>query len=789
VSGTKTGPISQRLTVWGPVAVLVISGLLFFSLWLMLEQRGTAQIESSTAVTAEQVELRLEAWVRTRLELVEFLAQSLSNRDEFRPDAFRNLAAECLAMAPGFQALNWIDDGWVVRMILPESGNKPVLGFDLHNHPSPSVVHALADAERTTEGHRTRLAELVQGGRGFATYFPVLKADGQILGYVNGVFRNDTLIESCLTEESLWSQFRFALVEDDGGVAYSHGGAAGFEQWPFVVRREVSLRSHPWTLYVAPSEASLTASASFADEILLGLGLLLSLLLAKAMHLTMTGREALRASEARYRLLVENQTDMIVKVDLEGRFLFVSPSYCEAFGKTENELLGHQYLPLVHEDDRQKTSRAVQSLVEPPHTVYVEQRAMTRDGWRWLGWVDTAVLDDRGQVVEIIGVGRDITERKKLEEQLLQSQKMEAIGQLAGGVAHDFNNILQAMRSHVDLAEREAADGGRHIREIRRSLERATDLTRQLLAFGRRQVMQPEALDLRDLAADTLELLRRIIGEHVLIELDTGPVPRVVRADVRQLEQVLLNLCVNARDAMPDGGTVLVAVGARELDAGFCATRSWARPGVFATLAVSDTGVGMDEQTRSQIFEPFFTTKPMGEGTGLGMATVFGVVKQHEGFIEVESAPGEGSRFTVFLPLIDAPPARRPVMEPFDAPGGTERVLIAEDDPSVRSVLEEILGEAGYRVQSAVDGGQALAMLDNASERFDLAILDVVMPGTGGLAVSEHIRATGLPLKVLLISGYSPELATTVAGIGFTLLTKPFRRDELLETVRELLDG
>jgi signal transduction histidine kinase/CheY-like chemotaxis protein len=448
-------------------------------------------------------------------------------------------------------------------------------------------------------------------------------------------------------------------------------------------------------------------------------------------------------------------------------------------------------MPLVHEDNRQQTSRVMQSLFEPPHTVYVEQRAMTREGWRWLGWVDTAVLDDRGEVVEIIGVGRDITERKKLEEQLLQSQKMEAIGQLAGGVAHDFNNILQAMRSHVDLAQRElapGADAARHIGEIRRNLGRATDLTRQLLAFGRRQVMQPEALDLQDLAMGTLELLRRIIGEQVVIELHTGPLPRVVRADARQLEQVLLNLCVNARDAMPDGGTVLVAVGARELDARFCATRSWARPGVFATLAVSDTGIGMDERTRSQIFEPFFTTKPMGEGTGLGMATVFGIVKQHEGFIEVESAPGEGSRFTVFLPLIDAPPVRRPAMDLLDPPGGTERVLIAEDDPSVRSVLEEILVEAGYRVDSAVNGDEAIAMLDETPEQFDLAILDVVMPGTGGLDVSEHIRNAGLRLKVLLISGYSPELATTVAGTELRFLTKPFRRDELLENVRELLD-
>lgn len=791
---TDKKPVNRlnNRAVWGPLLSFGMSLLVLVGLWWLFEKRETAHLEVSTSVTAEQLDLRLETWIESRLEFLEFLGRVHSSRGRVDPDRFREMAQQTIDFAPGFQAINWIDPDWVIRVIVPEIGNEPALGFDLHQHPSPDVVASITAAEHSGDLHRTTFIELVQGGSGFATYLPVSGANGELLGFINGVFRHDALIESCLAEKNLWLQFRFALVENDGRVAYRHDVSDVMEDWPFVTQREVSVSDHSWTLFIAPNEQNLTASRRFVDEVFLGFGIVLATLLALVLRTALIRQEKLRQSEARYRLLVENQTDMVVKVDLDSRLLFVSPSYCEAFGKTEKELLGHEHMPLVHPGDRAQTEKAVKGLFAPPHTVYMEQRAMTQQGWRWFGWATSAVLGDEGEVEEIIGVGRDITDRRLLEEKLLQSQKMEAIGQLAGGVAHDFNNILQAMRGHLDLADIELhphhqARG--HLAELRLSADRAAGLTRQLLAFGRRQVMQPEMLDLRHRVEQTVSLLKRVIGEQTRLELATADEPITVRADARQLEQILVNLAVNARDAMPEGGVVTIATGSRVIDESTQRSNPGIEIGTYATLAVRDSGTGMDEATQAQIFEPFFTTKPVGEGTGLGLATTFGIVKQHDGFIEVDSSPGTGTTITVFLPLIDEDPPGETPSEILNAEGGTETILLAEDDPSVRFVVEEILKEAGYRLISAGDGREAMDLLDRHGTEIDLAVLDVIMPGAGGLEVVEHLRSSGSLLRVLLTSGYSPDLPHTAAIGELPLLTKPFRRDELLHQVRTILDS
>jgi two-component system cell cycle sensor histidine kinase/response regulator CckA len=506
--------------------------------------------------------------------------------------------------------------------------------------------------------------------------------------------------------------------------------------------------------------------------------------------------EALRESEEKYRILVENQTDLVVKVDTEGRFQFVSPTYCELFGKKQEELLGKTFLPLVHEDDRQTTAKAMEDLYKPPYTCYVEQRALTKDGWRWLAWADKAVLDQDGNVVAIVGVGRDITERKRLEEQLLQSQKMEAVGRLTGGIAHDFNNLLTVIIGFSELLlHRHLDEGGplyKPIEEIQKAGKQAASLTGQLLAFSRKQVLQPRVLDLNAVVSDMDKMLHRLIGEDIdlvtLLDPDLGP----VKADPGQLEQVIVNLAINARDAMPQGGQLTIETADAELDEAYARQHIAVEPGPYVMLAVSDTGVGMDEETQSHIFEPFFTTKEKGEGTGLGLATVYGIVKQSGGYIWFYSEMGQGTTFKVYLPRVEgAVEPLRPSVAPTESLQGSETILVVEDDKGVRTLVHDALEMDGYNMLEACDGQEALRVCEEHEGPIHLMVTDVVMPGISGRQLAERLKPLYPEMKVLYISGYTDKTIVRhgVLEPGLAFLQKPFPPGALARKVREVLDA
>lgn len=510
---------------------------------------------------------------------------------------------------------------------------------------------------------------------------------------------------------------------------------------------------------------------------------------------------ALRKSEENYRLLVENQNDLVVKVDPDGRFQFVSPSYCELFGKTEDELLGSRFMPLVHEADRDMTLQMMEDLYRPPYTCYLEQRAMTKDGWKWLAWSDRSVLDDAGNVVAIVGVGRDITirrqleaERLQLEEQLRQSQKMEAIGNLAGGVAHDFNNLLQVINGYSDIALTQLPDdhpAKAAVEQILGAGNRAAGLVRQLLAFGRRTVMQPVESSLNQALEDSTRMLRRVIGEHIELLFEPDPDLPLVRVDRGMMDQVLMNLCINARDAMPEGGTLTVRTEHASLDGSKRIQDVVALQGDYAKLQVVDTGVGMEAQVADRIFEPFFTTKEVGQGTGLGLSTVYGIVKQHKGYVFVFSEPGKGTRFEIYLPAVERESVTAQTEITQDAMHGTETILLAEDEEMVRNVATVILQNAGYKVDSVSNGMEAIEKVDENPERYDLLLFDIMMPGMSGPKAASQIHLSHWPIPVVFISGYSQD--DSVDGWSLSddhvLVQKPFDGATLLVTIRQTLDG
>ncbi|MBU2487975.1 MAG: PAS domain S-box protein [Proteobacteria bacterium] len=413
---------------------------------------------------------------------------------------------------------------------------------------------------------------------------------------------------------------------------------------------------------------------------------------------------------------------------------------------------------------------------------------------RILRVVSSPVKDPSGKVSAVIEMMEDVTEKLLLEDQLRQSQKMEAIGQLAGGVAHDFNNMLQVILGHAEFGLAEADPGtevAQDLHEISQAGRRAADLTRQLLAFGRRQVLKPVNLDLNEKIEDLLKMIRRLIGENIELTFEAGERLGPVLADPVQVDQVVMNLCINAADAMPGGGRLVLETSEADLDEDFQAVHMDASPGPHVLLTVTDTGPGIPREILEHVFEPFFTTKEAGKGTGLGLATVYGIVQQHKGVVYAESEVGRGTRFQVYLPVARDQETGTALAAEEHAAGGGETILVVEDDEMVQRMLRRMLESAGYRIISASDGLEALSILEEKAGEIDMALLDVVMPRLGGREVHDRIQKQWPRIKTAFSSGYTASAVHTgfILEAGLTLIQKPYRRNELLRLIRKVLDG
>ncbi|EKD81202.1 MAG: hypothetical protein ACD_39C01911G0002 [uncultured bacterium] len=634
----------------------------------------------------------------------------------------------------------------------------------------------------------------------------------------------------------------------------------------------------------------------------------------------------LRKSEEKYRLLVENQTDMVVKVDPEGRFLFASPSYCRLFGKSEEELLGQTFIPFIHEDDRSATAEAMKTLYSPPHTAYMEQRALTTRGWRWLAWLDTAVLDEQGNIKEIIGAGRDITEhmqtesalktseqqikfqeellrnapmitlfhdndfnviwhnkafadatglpahkivgkkcyaamgrdepclncpgiltlktekphqaeltrsdpgsssvspkvwdirsiparndaeeligaieialdiseRIKLNNQFMQAQKIESVGRLAGGIAHDFNNMLGVILGYSEMAMEilpPSDPAYAFLKEVLSAASRSRDITRQLLAFARKQTISPQVLDLNETVESMLKMLRRLIGENIDLTWKPCNSRCTVNMDPSQIDQILANLCVNAGDAIADVGEISIGTELAVIDQDCCAANPGFIPGNFIKLTVRDSGCGMDKKTLSLIFEPFFTTKSIGKGSGLGLATVYGIVQQNNGFIDVCSMPGEGSAFHIYLPCHNAAADLLSVTSAATVPSGHgELILIVEDESALLKISQIMLEKLNYKILAASTPSEGIQLAKEYGEQIKLLLTDVIMPEMSGRDLASILSKLIPDLKVLFMSGYTADVIAHhgVLDEGLQFIQKPFLATDLAFRIHQVLHG
>jgi two-component system cell cycle sensor histidine kinase/response regulator CckA len=514
-------------------------------------------------------------------------------------------------------------------------------------------------------------------------------------------------------------------------------------------------------------------------------------------------RRQLTEQEEMFRLITENADDLITVIDLEGKRLYSSPGYRNIFGYSREELLGTAIDEQIHPDDREAIRIVCLETFEKGTAPRQEYRFQQKDGeWRTLESNASPVRNHLGEIEKIVLVSRDITDRKLAEqmlrqrdEQLRQAQKMEAVGRLSGGIAHDFNNLLGVIIGYSETIEHQLPQDDplrKNAEQIRKAGERAAALTHQLLAFSRRQVLQPKVLDLNSVVTDMGKMLRRLIGVNIELTTRLDSDLCRVKADQSQIEQVLVNLAVNARDAMPDGGSLVIETANTDVTETLARGLPFLRPGPHVLLTVSDTGIGMDLSTQRHIFEPFFTTKPPGKGTGLGLATVYGVVKQSGGVVGVDSKPGKGSRFKIYLPQSESSVADSTSGPVSYAPAkGTDTILLVEDEEALLNLTAAVLRENGYMVLTARDGIQALEVARTFVQPIHLLLTDIAMPRMGGPALARHMADLRPAMRVLFMTGNAgrdPAVDPDLPATSETL-SKPYSHQALIGHVRRALDA
>jgi len=634
------------------LAFLVAGAALVWTVDRSMDRSELEEMRLITQITGEQLQLRLETCIAPRLSLMNRLTDGWDSWPDVA-DNWQRVADSTFGILPGVQALNLVDMSRTIRQVYPFDGNQQALGADLRQHPDPNVDVTLTLAEESGLLQRTTTLELLQSGAGFAIYKQIRSAAGADLGFVNGVFRVEDLLATCFSEQNLRDRFIYRIFEDDGRQIFASTGDSSDAAWRLSTQNEVDVAGRPWILELAPSQPQFRAISSLTENLWLTLGMLLVLLLALVIRALLNNRDYLEDSQARYRLLVENQSDLIIKLGPSGELLYASPSFCRFIGKTEEECLRDNFLDLVHPNDLNAIRKAFFPYSPQRSHPASTQRARLTSAARWTEWSSSTVFNDRQEIDCVVAVGRDITEQKSMEAQVAHSQKMRAVGEMAGGISHDFNNLLQVILANIELLLNSGGRGDQDTRlgNVRNAVNSGIELTQRLSTLSRQDSLSVESLNLNQLLSESTNLIARSLPANIKLNFSASDGPLQVKGNRSQLERVIFNLCFNARDAISGDGCIAVQLSATTLDTDVNSSHPGLGEGDYVLIQVSDDGCGIDEATLSRIFEPFFTTKRKEQGSGLGLANCYSIVSQHGGIITVDSTPDQGTRFEIYLPL------------------------------------------------------------------------------------------------------------------------------------------
>jgi PAS domain S-box-containing protein len=764
-------PFLPLFTAFAGIAIALL-------LWQAILNQGRRQATIFAETQARSVAGQLGSALEGQMTSLTHLAQ------RYGP-AFRERRDWAIELV-GLKLLFWVEPTGEVRWVIPRTGNEAVLAADF------SASRAVLQARQT--GRSATARSLIPGPPGDSRVelaLPV-QAGEQLAGFLVAEFSTRDVFSAVLASPATAPGWSFVLLDNDR-VVYRRGPPGEWLAEVPVKDVESSIR-----LRIAPAPEAAARLESSLPRTVLATGVVIALLLAASLSFAQSSRrraEQARESEQRYRQFFESHLTGAIVTDPEGRLLEANPVALRMLGLgSVKDFEGRRMSSLYARPEER--GELLARVRDREHVDQVEVELRKPDGRPLHVLINmTGRRDAEGRLMEINAFLLDVTDKKRMETQLRQAQKMDAIGRLAGGVAHDFNNLLGVITGYGELLERELTPdhpGRRRLREIRRAADSASALTRQLLIFSRQQSLEMQVVDLNEIVPGAERMLRRLIGEHIELVATLLPGLGRVRADPGQVEQVILNLAINARDAMPTGGRLMIETANVDLDERYVSTHAGVKPGPYVMLAVSDTGHGMDPDTLSHAFEPFFTTKEKGKGTGLGLATVYGIVQQSGGTVNVYSEPGHGTSFKIYLPRIADPRSpEKAAVAPPAAIGGTETILLVEDSDSLREMIGEVLEASGYSVIQASTPERSTKMLVDKGATVDLLLTDVIMPGMAGPELAARLQSTNPRARVLYISGYTDEMIGSHGGIqpGMHFLQKPFTFEALLTKVREVLDA